>query len=118
EVLRERRSKIANLQGQIRQGSAEVNAAFIAPALDKMLGGQEVEELRDELRKTQEALHEAKTSASFWRLHAREKSEKHKAAEGRAVEAESKLGDIRRVAENDVMAANSKVAYIRRILRP
>lgn len=112
------RSKVANLSGQVRQGEAAANAAFIAPALKEMVGGLTAEELHDELKKTQEELHEIKTSRDYWRGIVRGTEDKLQAAEEHAVEAENKLDGVRRCAENVIMEAHTKIAYIRNIIRP
>lgn len=123
--LRKSRSTVANLRGQVRQGSAEANASFIAPALKEMMGGLTAEELYDELKKAQEELHEVKTSRDYWRNIGREQAEqlrgvdgKLKAAEEHATEAEDKLDQVRGVAENVIMDAHTKIAYIRNVVRP
>lgn len=123
--LRKLRSTVAHLRGQVRQGEAAVNAAFIAPALKEMVGGLSAEELHDELKKTQEELHEARTSRDYWRNIGREQAEqlrgvdgKLKAAEEHATEAESKIDHVRRCTENAVMEAHTKIAYIRNVIRP
>lgn len=112
------RARLVNLRGQARQGEAAANAEFIAPALKEMVGGFTAEELYDELKKTQEELHEAKTSQDFWRSRTYELEEKLKAAEEHATEAEGTLDRARRFAESSPLSAHTKFAYIRKLLRP
>lgn len=76
------------------------------------------EERRDEPTKAQEELTNARYLLSYWRNVSREQAGKIKAAEEHAVEAENKLDEVRRYAENSIMGAHTKLAYIRKILRP
>lgn len=119
-------SRVDELEGRIHNLASELKdvKADLARVGERRRPGPvesavaRAEERRDELTKAQEELTNARYLLSYWRNVSREQTGKIKAAEERAVEAESKLDQVRRFAENNILGAHSKVAYIRNVVRP
>lgn len=125
ETRRETIRNLENSQKGLRQRVVRIGETNKILLERKQEIEREKERLSNEIARQEggspsllEELTNARYLLSYWRNVSREQTGKIKAAEERAVEAESKLDQVRRFAENDVLGAHSKVAYIRNVVRP